>query len=178
MAEKAWERQKGESSKAFDAFTIYLYMDAENRSVKRVAEECHKCVTTYNRWSQKWKWRERVRGYDSDNAKKAKAAAEKEIKDMVARHIRLAGELQTKAILALSGLPVAEMTARDIKDFIREGTALERLSRGEPTERIDGKSQISGGIKVENPFDGLTTEELRRLIEATGDGSEDGQRGY
>jgi len=37
-----------------------------------------------------------------------------------------------------------------------------------PTERTESKSEIRGNMAINNPLDGLTTEELRRIIAATG----------
>ena len=66
---KPWERQEGESDKAFAAFRVYLEMGPK-RSIAAVAQECTKSVSLIKRWSKRWDWRVRVRKHtDSLTAK-------------------------------------------------------------------------------------------------------------
>ena len=48
---------------------------------------------------------------------------------MVDRHIGIAMQLQKKALEALGHLSAEEMSAKDIKEFIKMSTELERLNR-------------------------------------------------
>ena len=82
-----------------------------------------------SRWKTQHDWDERARAYDNDLAKKAHAEAVRDLKDMTGRHIRMAVQLQAKALEALKELKPAEMTPKDIKEFIKMATELERLNR-------------------------------------------------
>ena len=73
----AWERQKGESAKAYERFKIYLNLPPEQRSLKKVHETLGKLsvnstqnskiptLRTLENNSADWKWVDRVRLYDA-----------------------------------------------------------------------------------------------------------------
>lgn len=126
--DKPWERQKGESEKAFEAFAVYRDM-GEKRTLTAVAEKLQKSGSLIRRWKDRWDWVERVRAYDNGLEKEARAKAIKDRKDMSDRHIKIAMQLQKKALEALNGLEVEAMSPKDIKEFIKMATDLERLNR-------------------------------------------------
>nr|UWI04079.1 MAG: hypothetical protein [Bacteriophage sp.] len=126
--DKPWERQKGESEKAFEAFAVYRDM-GKKRTLTAVAEKLQKSGSLIRRWKDRWDWVERVRAYDNDLEKEARAKAIKDRKDMSDRHIKIAMQLQKKALEALNGLEVEAMSPKDIKEFIKMATDLERLNR-------------------------------------------------
>ena len=128
LKEKTWERQAGESEKAYEAFTIYRDM-GEKRTLIAVAEKLHKSSSLIRRWKERWNWIERVRLYDNEIEKEVKATVVKERKSMIERHIKIAMQLQKKALEALRSLPVKKMSAKDIKDYIKIATDLERVNR-------------------------------------------------
>ena len=66
--DKPWERQKGESEKAFEAFVTYRDM-GEKRTLTAVAEKLQKSGTLIRRWKSTWDWAERVRAYDNELTK-------------------------------------------------------------------------------------------------------------
>lgn len=127
-AEKLWERQKGESEQAYEAFCIYRDLGLQ-RSNAAVCERLSKSRQLISRWKARYDWDERARAYDNDLAKKVHAEAVKALKDMTGRHIKMAVQLQEKALEALKELKPAEMTPKDIREFIKMATELERLNR-------------------------------------------------
>lgn len=126
--DKPWERQKGESEKAFEAFAVYRDM-GEKRTLTAVAEKLQKSGTLIRRWKDRWDWVERVRAYDNGLEKEARAKVIKDRKDMTERHIKIAMQLQKKALEALNSLEVEAMSPKDIKEYIKMATDLERLNR-------------------------------------------------
>ena len=126
--DKPWERQKGESDKAYEAFVTYRDMGTD-RSIRAVAQKLGKSRTQIGKRSSGWEWTERVRAYDNELEKEARAQAVKDRKDMTSRHIKIAMQLQKKALEALTSLEVEAMTPKDIKEFIKMATDLERLNR-------------------------------------------------
>ena len=82
-----------------------------------------------SRWKSKYEWDDRVRAYDNDLEKQQHAEAVKNLKDMTGRHIKIAMSLQRKALEALDKLKVEDMTPKDIKEYIKMATELERLNR-------------------------------------------------
>jgi hypothetical protein len=53
-----WERQRGETLKAFEAFVEYRDMD--NRSYREVGQKLGKSKTQIEKWARKYFWQERV----------------------------------------------------------------------------------------------------------------------
>lgn len=125
---KPWEQQPGESGPAFEAFSIYRDLGA-GRTVAAVTEKLQKSDSLLRRWKNKWSWRERVIAYDSAIAEEARRKIIKERKEMNIQHVKIAMQLQKKALEALNVLQAEEMTPKDIKEFIKMATDLERLSR-------------------------------------------------
>ena len=101
--EKPWERQKGETEQAFEAFAIYRDLGLK-RSNHEVCERLSKSRQLISRWKSKYGWDERVRAYDNEMERQAHAEA-------------------------LEKLKVEDMTPRDIKEYIKIATELERLNR-------------------------------------------------
>lgn len=165
--DKPWERQKGESEKAFEAFAAYRDM-GEKRTFAAVAEKLGKSDTLIRRWKERWEWQERVRAYDNNLEKEALKEAVKLRKDMMARHINIALQLQTKALKALNSLSTEDMTAKDIKEYIKMATDLERLSRGEPP-REEHEEKGNAPSSDDLDLSRMTDEELRKLILMGGD---------
>lgn len=126
--DKPWERQKGESEKAYEAFAVYRDM-GEKRTFTAVAEKLQKSDSLIRRWKERWEWQERVRLYDNDLQKEARAKAIKDRRNMTERHIGIAMQLQKKALSALAELSVEDMSPKDIKEYIKMATDLERLNR-------------------------------------------------
>lgn len=123
-----WERQKGETEKAFEAFTTYRDL-GEKRTVSAVCKKLEKSRSLIDRWKERWDWPERVRAYDNELEREAKAKAVKELREMTSRHIKIALALQQKALEALKDLPIVKMEPKDIKEYIKVSTELERLNR-------------------------------------------------
>lgn len=137
--DKPWERQKGESAQAYEAFVTYRDMGAE-RSLRAVSRQLGKSKTLIDRWSREKDWVERVRAYDNELEKEARAKAIRGRKDMTERHIKIAMQVQKKALEALASLSVEDMSPKDVKEYIKMATDLERLNRTFEEESSKGGS--------------------------------------
>ena len=125
---KPWERQEGESVKAFEAFTVYLEMGDE-RSIREVAQRLAKSRTLIGRWSVTYQWVERVAAFDADVQRKAHAKAVKKRRNMVDRHISIALKMQEKALMALEKMDPADIDPKNLIAMLREATKLEQEMR-------------------------------------------------
>lgn len=125
---KPWERQKGESEKAYEAFSIYLNLGVV-RTITEVVKKLEKSRTLIDRWKVRYDWTDRVREYDNDQQRQAKKEAEKGLRDMYTRQTKIAMSVQSKALQALDELDPKTMSAKDIKEYIKMATELERLNR-------------------------------------------------
>lgn len=132
--DKPWEQQPGESGPAFEAFSTYRDL-GPGRTVSAVVEKLRKSDSLLRRWKNKWEWQRRAAAYDASIAEEARRKAIKDHRDMEARHVGLAVQLQKKALEALKLLEPGQMSPRDIKEFVKISTDLERLTRAYEEQR-------------------------------------------
>lgn len=125
---KPWERQEGESIKAFEAFTVYLEMGDE-RSLRAVGQRLGKSRALIERWSRTYQWVERVASYDADVQRKSHAKAVDKRRKMVDRHISIALKMQEKALKALEQMDPADIDPKNLIAMLREATKLEQEMR-------------------------------------------------
>lgn len=92
---KPWDRQKGESSKAYPAFVIYLQM--ENRSIQKVADLLSKNRQQLDKWANEFNWRERAAAYDSSIVEATRQDKISKLKEFNERKIRLASLMLDKS---------------------------------------------------------------------------------
>lgn len=126
--EQPWERQKGESAQAFEAFSLYLDLGTE-RSIRAVSQELGKSKTLIDRWSRTNSWVERCRAWDNHLQREAKKEAVAEIRKMNQQHIQLARALQGAAAKALKDRGAAIITDKNLAAVVKLATDLERSSR-------------------------------------------------
>ncbi len=94
---------------------------------------------------------------------------EKGITGMRKNHVAIATAMLGKAAQALKDLPTADMSPKDIATMVDVAAKLERLSRGEVTERTEGTQTIAGEVGLHQiDLSKVTDEELAQLDEITG----------
>lgn len=126
--EVLWEQQPGESAKAFEAFAAYRDMGTE-RSIRKVAQQLNKSNALIARWSKNYEWPDRARAYDRELDRQAREQAVRSVRQMTDRHIRIAMQLQAKAVRALENLDEAQLTPKMMLAFLTKATELERMNR-------------------------------------------------
>ena len=163
-----WERQDGETAQAFQAFAEYRDMGAE-RSLAKVAQKLGKSKPLMERWSSRWHWGIRVDAWDDEMDRRSCRELQKGIADMRKNHVDIAKAMLVKALQALQRIPVDEMTPQDIAKMVDVAAKLERISRGEATERTEGTQTIAGEVSF-NAIDlsKVSDEELATLDAITG----------
>ena len=158
-----WERKPKESDVAFEAFVTYRDMGAD-RSYAKVGQKLSKSTTIINRWGGVYNWVERVESWDNEQDRLVRESFIKGITAMRKKHIDIAAQMLLKALRGLRSLKEEDMTPRDIATMVDISAKLERLSRGEVTERTEGKNEISGKVEItKDPYEELSVEELRAL---------------
>lgn len=125
--EQPWERQKGESAQAFEAFLTYLQMGPE-RSIRAVSQRLAKSKTIIDRWSRTYGWVERCRAWDNHLRQEARRAAVAEVRQMNKRHANMALQMQTAAMQALKELGSDMVNPKNFAAIMRLATDLERQS--------------------------------------------------
>lgn len=157
-----WERQKSESAKAYEAFSLYRDMGA-SRSIAKVAEKLQKSNQLLGRWSRNNKWVDRVAAWDAEQDRIARQAQTAEIKRMRKRHADLATAMLVKASKALKNLPEEEINGMTISKMVETASKLERISRGDVGDVVEERD---GGASIpvvqfympDNHRDGNKTE--------------------
>lgn len=144
-APEPWERQRGESPQATEAFRLYRDLGPQ-RSVRKVSEACHKNESLLNRWSQRWAWVERAASWDDEVDRLARLNAVEEVAEMHRRHAQLAVVMLNKVGMRLLGSEDNNVQAIDtntlsISELARladVAVKIERLARGEPETVVAG----------------------------------------
>lgn len=139
-----WEQAPGETDTAFGAFVSYRDM-GRKRSLRLCAEEVYAdhagTAETHRRlvasWSSPNRWVARCAEYDAFNDYTRWRERQDDIRLMERRHANTAVMLQKVALERLELLPASSMNARDVVSFLKEGVMMERLARGEATERTE-----------------------------------------
>jgi len=136
-----WDRQPGESTKAYAAFCVYRDLGTE-RSLEKAGQMLDKPRTRkwLGEWSAKYKWVERAKAYDDYVEKLKRKEKEKAIKEMAERQARIAMAFQEKIIERLQSIDPAELTPTELARWFDVAAKIERLNRGEPTEI--GKQEV------------------------------------
>ena len=164
-----WERQPNESDVAFEAFVEYRDMGVK-RSCAKVAKELSKSTTMINRWSSVHGWGARINAWTNEQDRLTREELTKGVAAMRKNHADIAVHMLDKALKALQRIPTEELTMQDIARAVDVASKLERLSRGEVTERTEGRNTIGGRMTViSDPYVDLTTEELRKLARLADD---------
>lgn len=89
---KAWDRQKGETVKAYAAFKVYLEMP--DRSLPKVAQKLSKCLGHIKKWSRKFDWLNRAIAYDSSVVEEVRCSLVDKIKIHIERKHTVAAKLE------------------------------------------------------------------------------------
>ena len=148
-----WEQQPGESAKAFEAFAIYRDMGVE-RSVRKVTQRLNKSLTLIGKWSSRYNWPERARAYDRDLDRQAHAQAVRDVRSMTNRHIRIAMQLQAKALEAQEQLNVATLSPKMQLALLAKATEIERMNRLSAAGMDDSGQQRDGAEGIEVVIEG------------------------
>lgn len=135
-----WERQPGESARAFAAFQVYRDL-GPGRSLDEVARRLHRGpgegqkrarTGRISDWSSQWRWVERARAWDDELDRVACAEQARAVKEMNRRHAEEAVQYQAKALARLGKMMPEELSAADALKYFVEAVKIERLARGEP----------------------------------------------
>lgn len=144
--ENSWERQPGESEKAYEGFKAYLDMGTE-RSVRKVAQKLNKSLTLIGRWSSTHSWPKRARDYDNSITQAELKTQKQAAASMRKRQLQTAVLIQKKAFDALQNMDISELPPRDILRFLLEGAKWEREIAAMAAEDLQaGEQQTTASL--------------------------------
>jgi hypothetical protein len=172
-----WDRQSGESSKAYAHFCLYRDMGV-SRSIRQMpsVSGCTSVVRQLNRWSSRWRWVERCQKYDDYLEYQDRLRQEKERRQMRERHAKMAVLGQSIAVKGLENLLAKvqggdqAVAPGDLTRLLDTSVKVERQSRGESTDSHEVSGPSGGPVKLD------LQETLKRIDEVYGLKTEDGTR--
>jgi hypothetical protein len=172
-----WDRCRGERGSAWGAFQAYRDMGSA-RSLRSISKQLGRSFATISKMSSRWWWQERVRHWDNKLNGEMLEAQIEEVRDMAKFHANLSRQTLNLVARRIVGDPAAgvdpldpgKLTAGDIARLLSVAAGLERLSRGEPTERIAGQIEgaeddIAARAVLGDPMLALRLREIEADIE-------------
>lgn len=179
-AEELWDRMPGESIQSYTYFCAYrdmIYSPATNpddipkldlihgkRSIRKIAEKLGKSRQTIGNLSSRFNWVIRCDAYDLYMLRRQRDRKEAKILKMQENHAAIAEQMQKRAMRRLLSLTDDDIDVGDMIRMIDIGVKIERLSRGESTEKqeVSGKTTVthSGSVQVMPDLSALSVEEM------------------
>ena len=152
------------TAKHSGAFERYWRMGA-GRSIERLHAELESAgeaptLRTLHEWSRRHHWQDRIVELERQAQRAeddARVSAMREVYDRQAKEALL---LQQKGTEWLAAMRPEGGTAEDGIRAVVEGARLERLARGEPSER----QEVQGEVGVSARLASMSDDELDRLI--------------
>lgn len=161
-----WERQPGETSKAYAAFCRYRDMDPGKRSLAAVAPKARNGQGKRNapgqitEWSTEHDWVARAAAYDDHMDELVRAKLEKQRLDMAERQADVARAMIEKARERIKNIDLEDMSPQDVARWVDVATKTERLALGEPTDNV--REEVHGSIDL-GVVEQYTAEELQEI---------------
>jgi len=154
-----------ETTRHRNAFDLYWRLGAD-RSIERLHAELRAIggaptTRTLYEWSRQYRWQDRIAKLEQDARRTEDEARIQAVRDMTDRHAKEALLLQQKGAEWIAAIDGGDATAEAAIRAIVEGSRMERLARGEPTER----GEVQGDVTVNARLAALSDAELDRLIE-------------
>ena len=142
---RPWDRQAGESSKAYEAFVTYRD-EGFDRTLRSVGETLGKSHAVLSRWSSAWDWVARAAAWDSMPGRKTEEAYADMARDIAAQHRELSDKLMKRLSRNLELMPegtdpsmrwsTAAGAARQGHQFATELTKPESAVKDEISKKI------------------------------------------
>jgi hypothetical protein len=151
-----WERQPGETARAFAAFRRYLDLPAEDRTILNAAKShvarskakktpsLKAAERQFEKWSGENYWIMRAAAYDDSLAAIEYEATAEARRALGKRHVELVERLTEKAIAAVVAVKIDDMTPRDVVRFADAAIKLSGIVHGSSTAGEDGPEADDG----------------------------------
>ena len=148
-----WERQPGETAKAYAAFLLYRDLPAVDRTIVAAVVEHRKIggkasVRNWETWASRYNWRNRAAEHDSDLASRRRERMEKELDRSKDNAVLLTRAFNVKIAERIKGMDPEDLAAGQIPAALRTLFELEFKALGyEDRVALTGKD--GGPVKVE-----------------------------
>ncbi|MGE4583304.1 MAG: hypothetical protein AB7C91_01515 [Sphaerochaeta sp.] len=132
ISNPSWERQEGESSKAYAAFCIYRDYGVD-RSIAKVVQMYGENGTSKAqlfRWSSKYSWVQRCNGFDTFTEQQRRKEITAYRQKMSERHAQNARAIQEKALYALKNVDPSTLSNSELLKYLESGMKIEKEAIG------------------------------------------------
>lgn len=139
-----WDRNINEPDSAWTSFYRYRDLPLPRPPVRDFATTVGQPPGRVAGWSMTYTWPARLLAWDQHLDGRRQAVVETAVEEMARRHIGLAQSFQAIAARAAEKIAedlthdLARMTPRDAIRIVDVAVKMERLARGEATERVEG----------------------------------------
>lgn len=127
---KPWERQRGETAKAFQGFVTYRNLGPGQRTIAKAAIELGKSAGLLHTWSAKHGWVERALEWDVERDRLSREAEVIEAREAGRRHALIAERALEKVDDAITHLNPEKMSAAEVSSLMSTAVRVERQARG------------------------------------------------
>lgn len=162
-----WERQPKESPTQHARFATYRDLGRLRslRAAHRKLTESGVKLTyeSLRQVSYEFQWTPRAEAWDRSYDQRDHEQLIEQRREMITRHQAVAKALLAKAMRALQIIPVKAMTPRDVAQYIKLATDIERIAIGEPQRTVAVTGPAGGPIQTED-LTNLTPEERRARL--------------
>ena len=162
-----WERQPGETSKAYAAFCRYRKLPPEKRSLALViparqngGKVGKKPAHSVQEWSRTFDWVARAAAYDDHLDALVRAKLEHQRLEMAERQAAVARAMLDKAKQRIESIDLSSLLPQDVARWVDVATKTERLALGEPTDNV--REEVHGSIDL-GVVEQYTAEELQEI---------------
>ena len=170
-----WERQPDESAQAFRAFAAYRDLGATRSVTAAYVKVTGRLGARGARhwwyeWHSKYGWALRVNAWDAELDRQARQVQIDAVREMNERHITIARALFQRVAQRLTTIEAGELSPQDIARWTEVAYKLERLARGEATERVDVVErvrQLAREMGLDVTEEALAVSEAQRIIRET-----------
>jgi len=137
-APELWERQPGETTRAFAGFVAYRDL-GPTRTQGDVPQLTGESLERVYKWSTHWRWAERASAWDDHCDETMRAAELDELEEMGRRHARLGVAMLEQVQRSLDLMRADDEKPLSVKLLARWakiGVEIERLARGAATAHV------------------------------------------
>jgi len=139
---RPWQRQPGETEKAYAAFVSYRNIEPPFRSITRVVSELGKSRSLIGRWSSEWNWVERAAEWDHEQEIRLLASRIEAKKRMDEEHLTIVRSARNKAVRRLRDVDLSDVPPHELRAWLSEFMRWERLILGEPEAIEERRTRV------------------------------------
>ena len=186
-----WERLEGESDAVYSAFSYYRDLGI-SRTLKRAAcayysergyqgatEELPTTsqVQRFKKWSARWLWVARCEAFDAEESRLRMLKMQHRRIETAEHHWNIGALTLNRVAAALQNAAAfgEDLPLRSLPQFMREGSAIQRLALGEATANVEVQGTVRRGREEQDRewLRNKPVEELEELVMRAGLYSED-----